>query len=433
MIAKTCSVVPASLPESRVSSQNFLRGAACFRTDPVSLKPQELQELIAAGEADRIECTRSTNDTGKFREAICAFSNDIAGHGQPGYLIVGVDEKDPGFRLRITDELLQQFAGYRSDGQILPLPVMNVSAAPHPEGGGEVLVVEVYPHEFPPVRYRGRVHIRIGPRRDTASEAEERVLVERRAARFPSFDAAPCLEGELDRLDLESFRQTYRPAAVAREVIEENNRDIVHQLAALRFYNLSRGCPTNAGMIVFAYDSLDLFPGFKVQFVQFDGRGLEDDVVAEKSFTGNLATLLYELDSFLKGRFTQRPVPVSELREQAVYDYPPEAVREILMNAILHRDYESSTPVRFYQFSNRIEVQNPGGLYGDASPENFPSVNAYRNPIIGEAMKVLGYINRFGRGIARARRVVEENGSPELSFDFEISHFLAVIPKHPQR
>ena len=387
-----------------------------------------LKSLIASGEIDRVEMTRSTTNVDKFREAICSFSNDMAGKGEPGYLLIGIDERDAAFRLLITNELLQQFAAYRSDGQILPLPVLNVSKVPHPNGGGDVLVVEVRPHDMPPVRYKGRVHIRVGPRKDTASEAEERVLMERRTANFPTFDATPCLEGDLKRLDMETFRQTYRPQAIAA-----NHRDTKEQLAALRFFSLKRDCPTNAGMLVFAFDPLDLFPGAKVQFVQYDGPELADEVVAEKTFTGSLITVLSEMDSFLKGRFTQKPVVVSALREQAVFDFPPEAIRELLMNAILHRDYQSTSPVRFYQFSDRIEIQNPGGLYGDASPQNFPRVNTYRNPIIAEAMHVLGYVNRFGRGVARARRAMEENGSSEPIFQFEAHHFLSIIPKHPQR
>ena len=394
---------------------------------------EDLRTLIQCDETDRVEKTRSTTDTDKFREAICSFSNDMAGRRQTGYLLIGVDEKDAAFRLKATDSVLQQFASYRSDGAIMPLPVMNVASHPHPDGGGDIIVVEVCPHDLPPVRYKGRTHIRIGPRKDTASEAEERVLMERRAAKFPTFDAMPCAEGELKRLDIESFRQTYRPQAIAEEVIAENHRGVEEQLGALRLYNLNRNCPTNAGMLVLAYDPLDLFPGAAVQFVQFADQQLADDVLAEKTFTGNLITLLSELDSFLKGRFTQRPVVVSELREQTVFDYPPEAVRELLMNAVLHRDYQSTSPTRFYQFSDRIEIQNPGGLYGEASPENFPRVNAYRNPIIAEAMHVLGYVNRFGRGIVRARRFMNENGSPEPQFEFQVNHFLAVIPKHPQR
>jgi ATP-dependent DNA helicase RecG len=310
---------------------------------------------------------------------------------------------------------------------------MNVVACPHPSGGGDVIVVKVLPHDLPPVRYKGRVCIRVGPRKDVATEAEERVLIERRSSRFPTFDATPCPEGSLERMDLETFRLNYRPHAVAAEVIADNHRSIEEQLAALRFYNLKRVCPTNAGMLVFAFDPLDLFPGARVQFVQFDGPELEADVLAEKNFTGNLITILAELDSFLKGRFTQKPVAISELREKAVFDYPTDAVRELLMNAILHRDYQSTSPIRFYQFSNRIEIQNPGGLYGAASPENFPRVNAYRNPVVAEAMHTLGYVNRFGRGIARAKRSLVDNGSPEPGFDYHTSHFLAIIPKHPLR
>lgn len=397
------------------------------------MNPETLQILIASGEIDRVEMTRSTTNVDKFREAICSFSNDMAGKGEPGYLLIGVDERDAQYRLPITDDLLQQFASYRSDGQILPLPVLNVSKVSHPTGGGDVLVVEVRPHDMPPVRYKGRVHIRVGPRTDTASEAEERVLMERRAVNFPTFDATPCPEGDLKRMDLETFRQTYRPHAVAEEVIAANHRDTKEQLAALRFYSLKRACPTNAGMLVFAFDPLDLFPGAKVQFVQFDGPELADDVLAEKTFTGSLITVLSEMDSFLRGRFTQKPVAVSALREQAVFDFPPEAIRELLMNAILHRDYQSTSPVRFYQFNDRIEIQNPGGLYGDASPQNFPSMNTYRNPIIAEAMHVLGYVNRFGRGVARAKRALGENGSSDPTFQFEVHHFLSIIPKHPQR
>ena len=72
---------------------------------------------------------------------------------------------------------------------ILPLPVMSVEPFEYPEG--DLLVVEVSPSMLPPVRYRGRTFIRIGPRRDIASEAEERILMERRMAFLPSFDSMP--------------------------------------------------------------------------------------------------------------------------------------------------------------------------------------------------------------------------------------------------
>ena len=127
-----------------------------------------------------------------------------------------------------------------------------------------------------------------------------------------------------------------------------------------------------------------------------------------------------ELDVFLEyAIIQQKPVPISALKEKIKSNFPKWAVRELLMNAIMHRDYESNTPIKFYPYTDRIEIVNPGGLYGNARPENFPSVNDYRNPVIAEAMKVLGFVNRFNRGIARVQRELEKNGNPVPVFDYQ--------------
>ena len=99
------------------------------------------------------------------------------------------------------------------------------------------------------------------------------------------------------------------------------------------------------------------------------------------------------------------------------------------MNAIMHRDYESNAPVAFYEYDDRIEIQNAGGLYGKVSANNFPNVSDYRNPFIAEAMKVLGYVNRFSRGVYRVQKELEENGNGKASFDFSlITAFRVVEP-----
>lgn len=90
------------------------------------------------------------------------------------------------------------------------------------------------------------------------------------------------------------------------------------------------------------------------------------------------------------------------------------------MNAIMHRDYQTNAPVLFYEYDDRIEVQNPGGLYGKVSEENFPNVSDYRNPFIAKAMKILGYVNRFSRGIYRVQKELVDNGNGEAIFDFDL-------------
>jgi ATP-dependent DNA helicase RecG len=89
--------------------------------------------------------------------------------------------------------------------------------------------------------------------------------------------------------------------------------------------------------------------------------------------------------------------------------------------------------VQFYEYDDRIEVQNPGGLYGKVNPANFPNVSDYRNPFIAEAMKVLGYVNRFSRGVYRVQKELVENGNGEASFDFSFITAFRVIEKISER
>jgi ATP-dependent DNA helicase RecG len=86
---------------------------------------------------------------------------------------------------------------------------------------------------------------------------------------------------------------------------------------------------------------------------------------------------------------------------------------------VIHRDYQSNAPIKFYQFSNRLEISNPGGLFGQARPENFPNQNDYRNPTLAEAAKNLGFVNRFSVGIKRVQNEVLKNGNPEVKFIFD--------------
>lgn len=103
------------------------------------------------------------------------------------------------------------------------------------------------------------------------------------------------------------------------------------------------------------------------------------------------------------------------------------------MNAIMHRDYEGNAPIQFYEYDDRIEIQNLGGLYGKVSPDNFPNVSDYRNPFIAEAMKVLGYVNRFSRGVYRVQKELGENGNGQASFDFSLITAFRVVESVSQK
>lgn len=391
------------------------------------INEQDLRALLADLESDRVERTISTNKTDKFCEAICAFANDMPANNLPGYLVIGAGDKDGAVQgVEVTDRLLQQLASYADQGQIVPLPAVAVQKMSLSEG--DLAVVEVHPSDTPPVRYRGRVCIRRGPRKAIANEQEERILVERRTHHARTFDLRPCTGCGRDDLALDLFQLTYRNAAIAPEIIEENDRDMLLQMASLGLWSSVEDCATNAGAILFAQEPLNWFPGAAIQYVRYEGDDLASDPLDERRFAGDLITVLREMDGFLKTLFPSQLEPVSALKEVARMPYPMPAVRELLMNAVMHRDYESNAAIRFYWFRDRIEIQNPGGLYGSVTAETFPGQNDYRNPKIAEAMKTLGYVERFGRGIARTQRFLHENGNPEAEFELsQPTFFLATI------
>jgi len=390
----------------------------------------EVLTLMADLESDRVERTVSLSNTDKFAQAICAFSNDMPHHQQPGYLFVGVKDDGELSGAAITDQLLQNLAAIRSDGNIQPLPAMNVQRLSAP--GGDVAVVEVLPSDLPPVRYKGQVWIRVGPRRAIASETEERVLAERRLALARTWDARPCPEASLDDLALNLFLVGYRQFAVSHEVIEQNHRELSEQLAALRFYDLRAGRPANAAILLFGKDPLFFVPGAYVQYVRYAGSSQADEPLRDRRFSGDLLSVLRGLDQLAEDLAEARPVAAQGLAERMVYDYPPKALHELLVNAVIHRNYEgSSTPVLINHFEDRLEILNPGGLFGDLTPEQFPRGTAYRNPVLAEAARTLGFVNRYGRGIAIAQAELKRNDSPEIRFELGSNHFLTIVPRRP--
>jgi len=396
------------------------------------LTEPQLLALMAELESFRVERTVSTTNTDKFREAICAFANDMPNSGQTGYLLIGVDDKTGRANgTNVGDQLLQNLVSYRSDGTILPPPALVAYKITLSSGAGDVAVVEVQPSHAPPVRYHGRVCIRSGPRRAIANEAEERILTERRIAAAKPFDMQPCIGSKLDDLAMDIFLGTYRVAAIDRDVLEENHRPVELQMASLRLFDLAKNCPTQAAMLLFAKDPLQWLPHAYLQYVHFPGTGMADQPLADKRFSGDLLTMLRELESFVRGLPASRPVAVSALREETVYDFPPAAIRELLMNAVAHRSYEASSPIRFYRFADRLEIISPGPLYGEATPANFPRQTSYRNPVVAEALAVLGFVNQYGRGVIRAQTALQANGSPAAQFEFGDTFFGVKILARP--
>ncbi len=397
------------------------------------LSDEELEALLADLESDRAERKESFNGDApeKVRQAVCAFANDLPGHARQGVAFIGARDDGTPTNLQITDDLLLSLASIRSDGNIQPIPSMSVEK--RLLRGAEMAVITVLPADAPPVRYKGRTYIRTGPRRDIASLQDERILNERRRHRNLPFDLQPVSFATLADVNRGAFEGEYLPGAFSPDVLEANHRSYEERLSSCRMVeSIDRPTPTVLGSLVIGNRPRDLIPCAYVQFLRLDGTELDAPIIDEAAIDGRLGEIINRIDEKLKAHIATAVDVRSGDIERRKADYSLPALQQLVRNAVMHRTYENTNaPIRLTWFSDRIEIVNPGGPFGIVTVANFgqPGVTDYRNPHLAEAMKVLGYVQRFGVGIATARKLLAENGNPPPVFDPRDTHVLVTIPR----
>ncbi len=389
--------------------------------------------MMADIESELVELKESLGSVKKIEQAICAFANDLPSHRRPGVVLVGVRDDGAPSGIEVTDRLLQQLAGIKTDGNIVPPPTMSVTK--RVLAGVSVAVITVQPTDAPPVRARGQIWIRVGSRRAVAAPQDERILNEKRRHLDVPFDVQPVLRASLSDLDLRRFEEEYLPGAVDRDILALNDRTLEERLAAAKMIaSVDDPVPTVVGLLALCPRPQDFIPGAYIQFLRIAGTELADEIIDEERCTGPIARQVARLDDKLEA-YTRTAVDLtSGRREKRRPTYPMASLRQIAYNAVMHRTYEATNaPVRVSWFDDRVEIMSPGGPYGTVTAETFgePGVVDYRNPSLAEAMRVLGIVQRFGVGIAVARSKLLANGQPEPDFDIGANWVLCRLRAQP--
>ena len=401
--------------------------------NPATLKLDDavLARLASGGESARVEFKeRLAGDAlRQIEEAVCAFANDLGSIGEPGVVIVGLRDDGTPAGIDVTDRLLRTLTDIRSNGNVLPPPMLLVEK--RVLGGTDAAVVTVAPSDSLPVRYRGRIHVRSGPRRGLATAQEERVLNERRRFADRPFDLRPISSATIADLHRRRFEDEYLPNAVAPDVLAANDRSYEQRLAATKMIaSADDERPTVLGLLTLGKQPRDFIGGSWVQFLRVGGRELSDDIVDAETIDGPISDIVRRLEEKLSSHNRRRVDFVGIDRERRSHLYPPGALQQLFRNAVMHRTYDgTNAPVRVTWFDDRIEIQSPGGPYGNVTAENFgrPGVVDYRNPNLAEAMRSLGYVQRFGAGIGTAQRLLREASHPEARFDVDAAHVLVTV------
>jgi ATP-dependent DNA helicase RecG len=398
------------------------------------LTDAQLLDLLNDIESEISERKRSfKGDTADAaRQAICAFANDSSGHNKPGVLFIGANDDGTPSHEPITDELLRNLADMKTDGRILPLPVMSVEK--RTLKGAEMAVVTVMASDMPPVKYNGRIWIRTGPRKAIANEQEERILNERRRYKNLPYDLYPVPSAAIADLSRGVFEDEYLPKAFAADVLAENNRTYEERLASCRMIvSPDDATPTVHGLLAIGKNPQWHLPGAYIQFLRLDGTELYDAVIDEEAIGGAIPNMIREAKGKLSAH-NRRAVDVCVGTHKITETYPLLAIEQILYNAVMHRSYErTNAPVHMHWYDDRIEIVSPGGPYGNVTPENFgnPGIIGYRNPNIAASMKTYGFVQSYGRGIIIARNEMKRNGNPEPEFVADPSIVRCVLKAKP--
>lgn len=147
-------------------------------------------------------------------------------------------------------------------------------------------------------------------------------------------------------------------------------------------------------------------------------RGLDRTIVSDRhDYSGNLIEQIDAGIQFVMDR-QQIGYRIDGTRRGEILEYPLVALREGVINAIMHRDYfyqDSSTILSMY--ADRIEIENPGGLIRGVKIEDLGRVSVRRNSLIANLLLRAGYVESLGSGINRIRTAIEENGNPPISIE----------------
>jgi ATP-dependent DNA helicase RecG len=396
------------------------------------LTAREVEARIEEWESQTTEFKREFS-TGPIRQTMVALANDYAETGG-GVIIIGVD---PSARSIVgltgdPEETLRRVTGICRDGSIVPTIAPRIYQLD--VNSKTVGIIEVKQSERRPHRANNICYIRVGPTTRKATPDEEFELV-RRSGRLP-FDMMPVREAAVEDLNLLKFEQELLSKRVSSSILSANHRSPVEWALHLKFLfrEGDRLVPTVASILLFGKNPQSLLPQASIDFIRFEGDDPSYPILNRKELTGTIddqiKAAVEAVEHFMirSYQFSQK----SPVRTD-IFEYPLQAVREAVANAVMHRDYEiSRTNVSIKMFDDRIEIISPGGLYGIVTRDNFGTgINDYRNPALAVNLNLLGLVEKAGTGIFLIRRRMKENGSFDPVFDIGDRHLSVKFPAHP--
>ena len=408
----------------------------------------ELREMIASGENSGVDFERDGIDGRSLAAHLVAFANSYGGR-----VLLGVDQQGNVRGLTRSDRSpqartsngaphvyghVEEWVRQACRDRIRPVLVPRFDVVPDAAPGRDVLVIGIEPswgvHHVRHNQHR-TFYVRVGSASREASREQVEMLFRRQAAlRLERRPVSGTSFRDLDRRRVEDYFERVReqePPAAASQAA-----GWTQLLVNTWFLDEDDPHPaTLAGLLLFGADPGRYLPHARMDAVAFVEPRKGGKARERRSLRGPLVPLVGAGGALLEPglveqamEFVRRNVETVRLqdgvRREQRWDFSPDAVREAIVNAVVHRDYSlSGTDIELGIYSDRLEVVSPGRLANGMTPENMRAgCRRARNQLLKDVMRDYGYLERMGMGVPRkiVRGMREHNGTePDLVEDGE--------------
>lgn len=345
-------------------------------------------------------------------ECLVALAN-----GQGGAILIGIQNGEVNGienAEAVVDSLIQITLGI-TPPLLIPLPQIIGVPAIAPNSPARHLIKVVVPAGMPHIYATadGRYLRREGCENIALLPKElMRLMLERSDSSFETEIPQGAQKSDLD----------WQKVAQYAKLLGSANETDLEQLL------IRRGClvkreetllPTHAGMLLFGKDPQRFIPNSDIVAVRFAGETMTD-TFSRQDISGTLPDQIRQAETFLRDTLRKEVTLTEQMARQEVLEYPLEAVRELLINAVAHRNYSIiGDNIKLFLFSNRMEVKSTGGLAGYMTVQNLKDARFSRNPIVVQVLSDMHFIERLGYGVDRVIELMESHGlrQPEFTDD----------------
>ncbi len=273
-----------------------------------------------------------------------------------------------------------------------------------------LLVIEIPQSSELHANQQDDVYYRMGDKSQKLSFDDRLRLMYSKGSRY--YEDEPVADSSIEDIDMDFVASYCKKIGYARspeEYIRQNKSFIVTKSGRREM--------SAAAILLFGKDPQQYFQRARIRFIRYDGTeakvGAEMNVVKDKVFTGRILDMLEKTLSFVRDQIKEHTYLGKEGKFVTIPEFPEFVWKEIIINAVTHRDYSiKGTDIQVKMFDDRIVVESPGNLPGIVRLNNMRQVHFSRNPKIAAFLHEYDYVQEFGEGVDRMYREMEKAGLP---------------------